>query len=197
MKNKLHLAPKILVYIGIILLLSSCATLNKKSEVVEPEEVDYDYVKDGSYGWTMNAKVSYRGDSSSAIALLKLQHFTVGHYDIRIFVPQGQIARLEQRGEHNKLVINNKEIINVTYLSEVIDAEIGYYIPLQQLSSWVIGEPYSSSNSSDFNGGIIESVNQDGWEIFYSDFDRRLARRIAFIRPPYQINLFINSWYKE
>lgn len=205
------------------IMLSGCATLPAKDAELATQ-VSAEYIAKPSNSWLLIGKISYRdGDAkSSAIANIDWQHIGVGgnrdaeadasedtdadasstSSSIRIFNSVGgDIARVEQNGDTSKVKIRGKDLTippGDYGLAEAIEQEVGYYVPLEQLRSWIKGEVWPNSDakigSAAGDKSRIVSIIQDGWQIDYSNFQQGLARRITAKKDAYIITLAITSW---
>lgn len=180
----------------LLLLLTSCAVIPSKTTKEEiTEEVNPLIIQDNNRSWKLEAKVGYSDESTSNQAYMIWQQ-NKDNYTIKIFGLSGELLRLNKEASIYKLRANGNDIVNPPNLTKEIIKKTGLYVPLAQIEYWVKGSAYPySSSKADFNPqGLLINLEQNNWQISYSEFQNDLARRITAVNPPYKILFVISSW---
>ena len=203
----------VLVVISTLVAISAingCSTVPSKSSVLQAPHltVDADYINNTNNAWELKGKLSYQDGTKAAIVNIDWQYMADNSLTIRVFnALGGDLVKITKQntknGDATTIRIRGKDYVDPEDIATLVDEEVGYYVPLEQLEFWVKGQgwpgsefaPYYSSSSEAGDLAII-SLLQDGWQINYSKFEQGLARRITATRNPYVITLVISSWIK-
>lgn len=183
-----------------LMMLHGCATLQRATPSDEAEQIDYEYLLNPDSQWTMQGKISYRDERQAAIVNIRWRQLSANHTSIRVFNSiGGDIVRINQQSGETKLRMRGKDIVNPEDIATLVNDEIGYYVPLEQLTFWIKGQAWPDSEYMavyDATNSMVLHLQQDGWQIDYRKFEKNVARHITAIRQPYVITLVIPSWIK-
>ncbi len=190
--------------------INGCSTVPRKSSVLQAPHltVGDDYINNSNNAWELKGKLSYQDGTKAAIVNIGWQYMADNSHTIRVFnALGGDLVKITKQntknGDATTIRIRGKNYVDPEDIATLVDEEVGYYVPVEQLEFWVKGQgwpgsefvPYYSSSSEAGDLAII-SLLQDGWQINYSKFEQGLARRITATRDPYVITLVISSWIK-
>jgi outer membrane lipoprotein LolB len=83
--------------------------------------------------------------------------------------------------------------------AELLQRELGWHVPVAQLTDWVRAARASGDARIEFHGnGLPAVIEQDGWRIEYPDYDASseppLPRRIFASRGNYRVRLSVSRW---
>jgi outer membrane lipoprotein LolB len=122
------------------------------------------------------------------------------HFDIRVsgplgtggFQAQGQPGQVEIRTVRETLVTQDPEAL--------LQEKTGWSLPLQQLRYWALGIPYPATPSevSYDAGGRLQSLQQDGWLLEYTEYGQyeyyQLPRRFTLKKGDMHFRVVVDDW---
>jgi outer membrane lipoprotein LolB len=81
----------------------------------------------------------------------------------------------------------------------LLERELGWHVPVAQLTKWVRAARASGDAAIEFRGdGLPASIREDGWTIEYPDYDTAhvppLPRKIFARRGDYRVRLSVSEW---
>src|SRR5205085_10906870 len=73
---------------------------------------------------------------------------------------------------------------------------LGFRLPLAGLADWVRGRPSAAPNASVERAadGRIQSLQQSGWKVEYTEFNGSLPSRMRLAYPGIELRLAISEW---
>ncbi|HKE48622.1 MAG TPA: lipoprotein insertase outer membrane protein LolB [Rhodanobacteraceae bacterium] len=82
----------------------------------------------------------------------------------------------------------------------LLERELGWHVPVAELSDWVRGARSKGEARIEFNGeGLPAVIEQDGWKIEYPDYDTTrqppLPRKIFASRGDSRVRLSVSQWH--
>ncbi len=90
--------------------------------------------------------------------------------------------------------------IEGTDAAELLDRELGWHVPVAQLTDWVRAARAKGEAQIEFRSdGLPAVIVQDGWKIEYPDYDATrqppLPRKVFASRGDYRVRLSISEWH--
>src|SRR5699024_3327359 len=150
--------------------------------------------------WQINGKIGIRSEKESGSAVLFwLQR--QDYFDIRLSGPLGQgSTRLIGRQGAVSLEIANRGTFQATSAKELMQQQLGWSLPVENLLWWVKGLPAPDSPSQlplDDNS-LLSELRQNQWHIQYLSYrpesDLQLPERIKLSGAGLDITLVIKEW---
>ena len=129
------------------------------------------------------------------------QHDDAGD-NIVLFSPLGgQVAAIKTTTTGVELVTSDGKSFSAKDAETLTLQNLGWGLPMQGLTDWVLGRPASGSNASDMiwdSAGRLTKLKQDGWEIEYADYvdvsGQQLPGKINLRNPRLYLKLVIEQW---
>lgn len=128
---------------------------------------------------------------------LNWQH-TPQQDSIALYSPLGgQVAEIEKTPQFVTLKDSNGNVMTEKDAETLTEKTLGWQLPLNGLSDWVLGRPSASViSSSDWDGaGKLRNLTQDGWRIQYVEYqtvaDNSLPSKINLFHPKVTIKLIL------
>jgi len=151
-------------------------------------------------GWQINGKVGIRAPKDSGSGtLFWLQR--QDYYDIRLSGPLGRgAARLTGRPGAVSLEVANQGRYEAPDPETLLEAQLGWKLPVSHLVWWVRGLPAPDSKSTltlDGNSRLSNLV-QDDWQIEYLSYSEQngfwLPERIKLHGKDLDVTLVVKDW---
>jgi len=121
-------------------------------------------------------------------------------FDLRVAGPLGA-SGFQASGHLGEVEIRTRDGSIVTHDPETwLEEKIGWSVPLQQLRYWAIGIPYPSSPAKlHYDAqGRLESLEQDGWLLHYSEYgffqQHELPRRFTLENGDRHFRVIVDDW---
>ncbi|MFC3606888.1 lipoprotein insertase outer membrane protein LolB [Stutzerimonas tarimensis] len=151
-------------------------------------------------GWQINGKIGIRAPQESGSGtLFWLQR--QDYFDIRLSGPLGRGAtRLTGRPDAVTLEVANQGRFEAESPEALVEAQLGWQLPVSNLLWWVRGLPAPDSRSQvTLDGGNrLARLQQDGWQVeflAYADHaGYSLPERIRLEGHEVQLTLVIKDW---
>ena len=129
------------------------------------------------------------------------QHDNAGD-NIALFSPLGgQIATIKTAADGVELVTSDGKSFSAKDAETLTQQNLGWSLPMQGLTDWVLGRPASGSNASDIildSTGRLTKLKQDGWEIEYPEYvetsGQQLPGKINLRNPKLYLKLVVEQW---
>lgn len=122
-------------------------------------------------------------------------------YSLNLRAPiTGKTARLEGGPEGVVLTGLREGPIRGEDAQGLLANQLGWHIPVAQLTWWVRGlrAPDSPAGLSYGGNGLPALLEQDGWKVeyrdWYADRDPPLPRKVYASKPPYSVRVLIEQW---
>jgi outer membrane lipoprotein LolB len=151
-------------------------------------------------GWQINGKVGIRAPKDSGSGtLFWLQR--QDYYDIRLSGPLGRgAARLTGRPGAVSLEVANQGRYEAPDPETLLEAQLGWKLPVSHLVWWVRGLPAPDSKSKLTLDGDshLSNLEQDGWQIEYLSYTEQngfwLPDRIKLHGKDLDVTLVVKDW---
>src|SRR5690554_3817268 len=151
-------------------------------------------------GWQISGKLGIRSpDNSGSAIIFWLQR--QDYFDIRLSGPLGQgTTRLTGRQGLVSLEIANRGTYQASSAEELMQQQLGWSLPVENLLWWVKGlpAPHSPSQLQLDDNSLLSELQQDQWHIQYlsyrSENDVSLPERIKLSGAGLDITLVIKEW---
>ncbi|MDY0206081.1 MAG: lipoprotein insertase outer membrane protein LolB [Pseudomonas sp.] len=150
--------------------------------------------------WQINGKLGIRSakDSGSAVIFwLQRQDY----FDIHLSGPLGQgSTRLTGRQGAVSLEVSNRGTFQASSAEELMQQQLGWSLPIENLLWWVRGlpAPHSKSKLQLNSDSLLANLEQDGWNIEYLSYrtenDLQMPERIKLSGADLNITLVIKQW---
>jgi outer membrane lipoprotein LolB len=117
--------------------------------------------------------------------------------DLMVFSPLGQgLARITRRNGVYVLEAGEDRRWESTDAAELAERALGFSIPVQRLSDWVLARPVPGGEADVQRDaeGRVQWIRQDGWKIEYPAYSGILPQRIRVSRADFELRLSIDSW---
>lgn len=151
-------------------------------------------------GWQISGKIGIRAPQDSGSGtLFWLQR--QDYFDIRLSGPLGRgAARLTGRPDAVALEVAGQGHFEAESPEALVQAQLGWQLPVSNLLWWVRGLPAPDSRSRielDDSGRLV-SLHQDGWDVQYLSYEEKggyaLPSRIKLAGRDLKITLVIKDW---
>lgn len=150
--------------------------------------------------WQINGKLGIRSEQESGSAVLFwLQR--QDYFDIRLSGPLGQgSTRLTGRQGAVSLEVANRGTFKASSAEELMQQQLGWSLPVENLLWWVRGlpAPHSRSQVQLDSNSLLAKLEQDQWQIEYLSYRTenglQLPERIKLSGAGLNITLVIKEW---
>ena len=150
--------------------------------------------------WQINGKLGIRSEQESGSAVLFwLQR--QDYFDIRLSGPLGQgSTRLTGRQGAVSLEVANRGTFKASSAEELMQQQLGWSLPVENLLWWVRGlpAPHSKSQVRLDSNSLLAKLEQDQWQIEYLSYRTenglQLPERIKLSGAGLNITLVIKEW---
>ncbi|MFT5138701.1 MAG: outer membrane lipoprotein LolB [Rhodothermales bacterium] len=92
------------------------------------------------------------------------------------------------------------QISRANSVSELVETEVGWHIPINSLKWWVLGiaAPGETGLTKLDSGGLLQELHQNGWRITFDRYrifgKENLPVRIEAVNGPYRIKMAVSRW---
>jgi outer membrane lipoprotein LolB len=128
-------------------------------------------------------------------------YFDPPHHDIRLLSPLGDtVARIVEDAQGVTLTTADRKRLRANDPDELVEAALGWRLPLRGLQHWVLGlaAPDSVAKTETDEEQRVAKIVQDDWEISYGRFrpvqGTELPGRIVMKRDDIEVRLVVDSW---
>lgn len=150
--------------------------------------------------WQINGKLGIRSEQEAGSAVLFwLQR--QDYFDIRLSGPLGQgSTRLTGRQGAVSLEVANRGTFKAPSAEELMQQQLGWSLPVENLLWWVRGlpAPHSRSQVQLDSNSLLAKLEQDQWQIEYLSYRTenglQLPERIKLSGAGLNITLVIKEW---
>ncbi|MCY1417162.1 Outer-membrane lipoprotein LolB [compost metagenome] len=151
-------------------------------------------------GWQINGKVGIRAPKDSGSGtLFWLQR--QDYYDIRLSGPLGRgAARLTGRPGQVVLEVANQGRFEAPSPEDLLEAQLGWKLPVSNLVWWVRGlpSPDSKSRLTLDRDSRLANLEQDGWTVEYLNYTEQkgywLPERLKLHGRDLDVTLVVKDW---
>lgn len=192
------------IVFSFIALLAGCAGLTSRESLQgqgNPEQWRAHKEQLSSLdGWQINGKVGIRAPKDSGSGtLFWLQR--QDYYDIRLSGPLGRgAARLTGRPGAVSLEVANQGRFQAADPETLLEAQLGWKLPVSHLVWWVRGLPAPDTKSRLTLDGDsrLASLEQDGWQVEYLSYVEQngywLPERVKLHGRDLDVTLVVKDW---
>jgi len=180
---------------ALILVLAACAAVQRRPLVVTPPSIAAVQPLD------IAGRISVRQGREGHTGSLRW-HFDPPNHDLRLLSPLGQtVARVVEDARGVTLTTSDKQRVQANDPDSLIEATLGWRLPLKGLQHWVLGitAPGSAAKTEKGDDDRIARIFQDNWEISYSRYQlvqgTELPGRIVLKRDDIEVRLIVDSWH--
>jgi len=150
--------------------------------------------------WAMSGRVAVKSEGDSWSASMRWQQ-SGELFDISFSSPLGQqMARLTGDDVTASLYLPDKRVLSAPNVSDLLDGELGWHVPIAGLRYWLVGLPApGSESSSGLDGrGRLAWLEQSEWYIEYSRYRSarilELPEKMVLTRNDLRVRLVIDRW---
>ena len=189
---------------SLLTLLAGCAGLTSREAVEgqgDPQQWRAHKARVAALdGWQINGKVGIRApkdSGSGTLFWLQRQEY----FDIRLSGPLGRGAtRLTGRPDAVSLEVAGQGRFEADSPEALVEAQLGWQLPVSHLLWWVRGLPAPDSRSRitlDAESHLAQ-LEQDGWKVDYQRYTEQngyaLPERIKLYGQNLEVTLVIKDW---
>jgi outer membrane lipoprotein LolB len=155
--------------------------------------------------WQISGKIGLRDGSSGHSGYLNWQQCG-NQFDIRLSGPLGQgTAHLYGDSRQAKLVTNDQQLFQARSAAELLEQQLGWSLPVEQLFYWLRGipspdYPYQSYSHQTKQQAASTGLGfeQNHWQLSFLKFAEvdgyQLPSKIIAQKTPYKVTLVISQW---
>jgi outer membrane lipoprotein LolB len=180
---------RLISFISLCTLLSSCVSLQKKLSPI-------DTIRPISKNWSLTGKFALSNGIENASGKIT---YSVSNQSIhaKFKAPLGQGSwEIKQDKDNAKLLSTRHDPVYGNNAQSLISQELGWDFPWNSLSYWLRG--YETSEKITTHIKSIDEIYDNGWTISYSKWVQTsnglLPKKIKASKPPYTVKLFIYNW---
>ena len=192
------------IALGTLLILSGCSHFSSQEQLSGSGQTSIWQAHKQKItpidAWQINGKLGIRSakDSGSAVIFwLQRQNY----FDIHLSGPLGQgSTRLTGRQGAVSLEVSNRGTFQAPSAEALMQQQLGWSLPIENLLWWVRGlpAPQSKSQLQLNNDSLLASLEQDGWHIEYLSYRTenglQMPERIKLSGADLNITLVIKQW---
>ncbi|MBD8492380.1 lipoprotein localization protein LolB [Pseudomonas syringae] len=192
------------IVVSLIALLAGCTGLGSREALQgKGDPAQWRVHKQqltGLDGWQINGKVGIRApkdSGSGTLYWLQRQEY----YDIRLSGPLGRgAARLTGREGAVSLEVANQGRFEATTPESLLEAQLGWKLPVSHLVWWIRGLPAPDSKSRLIldDDSRLASLEQDGWQVEYLSYIEQngywLPERVKLHGQDLDVTLVVKDW---
>lgn len=188
----------------LLLILSGCSQLSTQEQLSDPTRAsswqNHKRQVAPIDAWQISGKLGIRSqDNSGSAIIFWLQR--QDYFDIRLSGPLGQgSTRLTGRQGAVSLEIANRGTYQAASAEALMQQQLGWSLPVENLLWWVKGlpAPHSQSQLQLDDNSLLSELLQDQWHIQYlsyrSENGLQLPERIKLSGAGLDITLVIKEW---
>lgn len=193
-----------LLMLSLLVFISGCSQFSSKEQLSGSGKVDswqsHKQQITPLDAWQISGKLGIRSQQESGSAVLFwLQR--QDYFDIRLSGPLGQgSTRLTGRQGAASLEIANRGTFQANSAQALMQEQLGWSLPVENLLWWVRGlpAPHSKSQVTLDNNSLLAQLEQDNWLIEYlgyrSENGLQLPERIKLSGAGLNITLVVKEW---
>lgn len=186
---------RILCLVTLTSLISACSTTPRGPITPPPTSVS------AISKWETSGRVGIRTPEDAVSGNFNWQK-DPKTFSLNIVGPFGQGAtKLNKSKEGIVTLAYEDTVITGTNPATLLQQELGWEFPVEQVSYWIRGLPDPSSASrttNDPDSNLPSKIEQDGWLVTYTNFTEidglSLPQKMQVSNPPFKVNLIINQW---
>lgn len=178
------------------LLLAGCATRPSLPPITGEQQLK------ALTTWRVEGKLGFRSPEKNGSAWIDWSQQDRA-YELHLNGPFGAAAtRIEGNDYYAILSQAGQQDTHAGSGEELTEWLFGWTFPVIQMSSWIKGLPAKKpkpGNITTTTGGLLESMEQKGWQLTYSDYHQEgdwvLPGRIKGSQGNYAFTLVIKKWH--
>ncbi|MDH3343270.1 MAG: lipoprotein insertase outer membrane protein LolB [Gammaproteobacteria bacterium] len=153
-------------------------------------------------GWQMKGRVAVKSEQDSWSASMSWQQQAEA-FDIRFSSMLGQrMAQLKGDALTASLYLPDDRVLSASNVSELLDDELGWSVPMDGLRYWLVGMPapmaVGKSNKALDELGRLQWLEQSGWRIEYQRYRAagilEVPKKMVLTRNDLRVRLVIDRW---
>jgi outer membrane lipoprotein LolB len=180
--------------VAMILALAACAGVQRHRVALAPATIAN--VQPLDISGRISVRQGREGHSGSV-----RWYFDPPNHDIRVLSPLGQtVARIVEDAKGVTLTTPDRQSMRAKDPDALVEAALGWRLPLKGLQHWVLGlaAPDSVSKTETDGEQRVAKIFQDDWEISYARYravqGTELPGRIVMKRDDIEVRLVVDSW---
>ena len=152
--------------------------------------------------WDLKARIGIKSTRQSGSATLLWQQ-QADNYRLKLILPFAQgIINIERQNGLVTLVDQTGQTRSANSAAALIYQSTGWYIPVAELSEWIIGQVPSVYQTQWSTDGLVAEAAVDVWEIDYQTYQAvpynedflMLPGKIVLTHPELTLRLILNQW---
>ncbi|MCF6324906.1 MAG: lipoprotein insertase outer membrane protein LolB [Gammaproteobacteria bacterium] len=192
----------------LVVLVAGCASRPLVS-VLDPAVLEQRWVLRHAQlsalgGWELEGRVAVKQAQESWSASLRWQQQAEA-FDIRFSSMLGQrLAQLTGDALTASLYLPDDRVLSAANVSELLDEELGWSVPMDALRYWLVGVPAPALASAEkLNKGLDEKgrlqwLEQAGWRIEYQRYRSvgalEVPKKMELTRGEIRVRFIIDRW---
>ncbi|HED40666.1 MAG TPA: outer membrane lipoprotein LolB [Chromatiales bacterium] len=194
----------------LIVLVTGCAS-HPVAPVVTSEVIDQRWAAHHAQlsklsGWELGGRIAVKSAQDSWSANLHWQQRAAA-FDVRFSSLLGlRIAQLKGDALSASLYLPDNRVLSAANLSELLDDELGWSVPVAGLRYWLVGLPapaIAAQAIPPFTKGLdelgrLQWLEQSGWRIDYQRYRSAgtlaLPQKMVLTRDDLRVRLVIDRW---
>ena len=177
-----------------MVLLSACQHHDNIRPSPDDQLVDFSTINT----YQLSGKMSFSNgeDGGSGRIMWLVEH---GLVDATLKAPLGSKSwQITESTNGAKLVTSSGEVINATDAESLISHQLGWSVPWQSLTAWILGKQHQNKESEKHWSGDTLIIIENGWKIVYSKFrpypNGVMPHKMVAKKGVYSIKLAVKSW---
>ena len=186
--------------VALLLALAGCATPKVKPDAdLLARQTERERLIAAQPKWQLEGRLGVSDGRDGGSGSLQW-HQDGDRYQFSVHAPvTGKTWVLSGDSTHAKLEGLRDQPIGGDDASTLLERELGWHVPVSDLTSWVRGSRAKSEARIEFRGdGLPAVIEQDGWKVEYLDYDSSrqppLPSRIFASRGDYRVRLAVKQW---
>lgn len=185
---------KFTVLVVIVLLLSACQNKSRIKPVSPQLQVDLS--NNDKYQFTGKMSFSDGQDGGSGRITWR---YNQGLIEAILKAPLGSKSwQVIESDSGTTLITSNGDVLSANTTAELISEELGWSIPWQPLTVWVLGRQYNNKQASLLWQDDSYTIIENGWRIQYSKLkiypEGVMPHKMVARKGDYSIKLAVKSW---
>lgn len=186
-----------------VLLTSACSTLPRSGLDDDASEARYHerrVILARLHGWSLQGRLAISDENDGGSGALRWSHSDSGsRLDFHGALGRGAWS-LESDNDSARLQMADGSRFTADSVRELVESQLGWHIPVDQLSWWVLGveAPGSIERRSIDESGELNELKQSGWEIEFSRYREQdgvlLPGRMIARQDDKTVKLAIREW---
>jgi outer membrane lipoprotein LolB len=185
------------VVVGLALLIAACAVREQRPAGAWMDEREAWFAAHPV--WSVSGRAAIRDGERGGQLAFEWQAEGDRHRVHLRTVTGGRQWMLEFEPGHAELQGTDVGHIAGPDPNALVEAAVGWAVPVSELSDWIRGLIGSNEATIEFSpDGTLERVSQAPWELLYQHFDdvegQLMPARLEARSPPYRVRVVLRSW---